>query len=324
MGDKNTILAIADCSHGGLTPIASELLTLARELADATDGTVWFMPFGVEASSLTNAAAAAGADMVANVPDAAQAGYQPEFFAAAAIAVADEADPDLVLLAHSPFGQDLAPRISFARGVRWAGGCVDVKRQRQGFACVRAEVGGKVMVTETAAEGAVATLRAKSVDVAPSDATRSAEVVEVPVGDFVESASIVFDHRHFDEGGAAAELEKAEIVVSGGLGLGGEAAFDKLQALATSLSGVLGASKQAVDRGWISADRQVGLTGTTVAPKLYLAIGISGAPQHMAGCQKSKAIVAINKDPDAPIFAYARYGIVGDWEEIVDALAGQL
>ncbi len=106
--------------------------------------------------------------------------------------------------------------------------------------------------------------------------------------------------------------------------MGSAAAFDKLQALARALGASLAGSKQAVDRGWISADRQVGITGTTVAPKLYLAVAVSGALQHMAGCQKSKVIVAINKDPEAPIFRFARFGVVANWEEMVPALLARL
>jgi electron transfer flavoprotein alpha subunit len=127
-----------------------------------------------------------------------------------------------------------------------------------------------------------------------------------------------------EDGGAAEELEQATMVVTGGLGMGSQKAFDKLGELAKVLGASLGGSKQAVDRGWIAASRQVGLTGTTVAPKVYFAIAVSGALQHMAGCQKSKIIVAINKDSEAPIFRFARYGLVANWEDVVPELLARL
>lgn len=324
MGAKRTVLAIADCSEGALTSSAREILSLSRLLAEALEGDVWFLPLGTSASAMAGEAGAAGADIVCGSEATARSGYHPEVFSAASLAAADASDPALVIMAHGSMGQDLAPRLSFALGARWAGGCIGVASNGEKFSCTRTEVGGKVIVTEDVPAGSVVTLRPKSVDLRAPEPARTAKIEEITTGIALDTPSILFVERRAESGGVAAELEKAEIIVSGGLGIGGEEAFVKLRKLSQALGGSVGASKQAVDRGWISPEYQVGLTGTTVAPKLYLAVGVSGAPQHMAGCQKSKTIVAINRDPEAPIFGYARYGIVGDWEEAVDELARQL
>ena len=323
--EKNiNILVVADSSQGGISSLAAELLSLARSLATDSNAQVCFLPFGVDAAILAEDAAAAGADILCTNPRASLSGYHPEEYANIALAAIKKTNPALVLLAHSPLGQDLAPRLAFHLGIRWAGGCVAVTTNDKGYFCTRTEVGGKLIVAENVDTPAVITLRPKSVDVMTPDVTRKVTLMAITGEDTTASPSITFVARKTEEGGAAAELEKAEVIISGGIGIGASEPFAKLQQVADALGGVVGASKLAVDRGWIEPDRQVGLTGTTVAPKLYIAVGISGAPQHMAGCQKSKVIVAINNDREAPIFSYAKYGLVGDWEEIVEALSEKL
>jgi electron transfer flavoprotein alpha subunit len=318
------VLVVADGSQGSLTGAGRELLALGRSIADGLEGSVAFLALGVEAAKVAHEAAAAGADRIYDVGDADRAGYHPELFAAVVLAACREWAPRIIVFSHAALGLDLAPRVAFGLGARWATNCVGVTVEAGALRCVRNEVGGKVQVVEAIDGQAVVTLRPKSVDVPPPQPARHAATVAIAAPVATAGDGIRFVERHQEEGGAAAELEQAEVIVTGGLGLGSREAFEKLQMLARALGGALGGSKLAVDRGWISADRQVGATGTTVAPKLYFAVALSGALQHMAGCQKSKIIVAINKDPEAPIFRFARYGVIANWEEVVPELVARL
>jgi electron transfer flavoprotein alpha subunit len=149
------------------------------------------------------------------------------------------------------------------------------------------------------------------------------QVVAFDVGDAIaEPAARLVEA--VPEERAGVRLENAQVVVAGGRGMGGPAAFEQLQALASLLNGAVGATRAACDAGWVDHTCQIGLTGRTVAPGLYIAVGISGASQHMAGCAGAKIIVAINRDPNASIFRGARYGVVGEWERVLPAFAAAL
>ena len=170
---------------------------------------------------------------------------------------------------------------------------------------------------------AVASLRPGTVDALEADPTRTGEVVAVDA----KIEATVVRTRSLERVEQAAEglrLEDARVIVSGGRGLGGPEPFEQLEALATLLGGAVGASRAACDAGWVPTSYQVGLTGKTVTPELYIAVGISGASQHMAGCANAKAIVAINKDAGANIFKDARFGVTGDWAKVLPAFTEQL
>ena len=324
MSTSTKVLVVSDASRGDLSGAGRELLALGRTLADALDGSVAFLAMGVNAAKLAQDAAAAGADCICDVAGAEQSGYHPELFAALILAACRQLGPRVILFSHAALGLDLAPRVAFGLGARWATNCVGVRVQEGVLHCLRNEVGGKVQALEAIDGQVVVTLRPKSVDISASQPARHAATVAIAAPAASSATSITFLARQQQDGGAAAELENAETIVTGGLGMGSAEAFGKLQALAGALGASLAGSKQAVDRGWISADRQVGATGTTVAPKLYVAVALSGALQHMAGCQKSKMIVAINTDPEAPIFRFARYGVVEKWEVLVPELLARL
>lgn len=318
------VLVIADCSGGNLSRMSRELLAQARALADPSGGRVGLLFFGVTAESLCKDAAAAGADSVYDCIEARIQGYQPDVFEAAALAAYGKATPRVILMAHGPLGVDLAPRLAFRLGVRWATQCIAVHVEGEEIVCRRNEIGGKIQAVESISGSAVVTLRPMSVDLPVAQGVRECSTIPIHPASATASPAILFVERKVADAGASRELEQADIIVTGGLGVGSPDGFESLRKLANALGGSLGASKQAVDRGWVPAERQVGLTGITVAPKLYLAVGVSGALQHMAGCQKSKTIVAINSDPDAPIFRFAQYGVVGKWEELVPELLSRL
>lgn len=324
MAIGRNVLVVCDASRGRLTASARELLTLARSLADALAGRVDLLALGAAAPRIVADAGAAGADRICAADGADRPGYHPEAFAAIALRACEAATPRIVLFAHDALGLDLAPRVAFGIGARWATNCIGIAVEGDALRCERTEVGGKLQVLEVIDGQAVATLRPKSIDARAPQSRRDARVLAVPAAPPHAAEGVVFVERRMEDGGAAQELEQATIVVTGGLGMGSPGAFAKLRELADALGASLAGSKQAVDRGWIPANRQVGLTGTTVAPKVYVAVAVSGALQHMAGCQKSRTIVAINSDPAAPIFRFARYGIVAKWEEVLPELLAQL
>jgi len=318
------VLVVADGARGTVTGATRELLAAACALASARGGSVDLLVLGTSASPLLGDAAAAGADRVFTADAATRAGYHPDAFAAVVDAACAASHPRAVLLSHGALGLDLAPRVAFRQGWRWATNCTAVSTEAGALVCQRSEVGGKVQVVEAIEGCAVLTLRPKSVEVPAPQTGRDVAVVALPAAVSAVSSGVEFVERQSVAGGAAEELEQASLVVTGGLGMGSPEAFDQLGLLARALGASLGGSKQAVDRGWVPPDRQVGLTGTTVAPRMYLAVAVSGALQHMAGCQKSKLIVAINNDASAPIFRFARYGVVGTWEEVVPELITRL
>jgi electron transfer flavoprotein alpha subunit len=274
---------------------------------------------------VAGAARAAGADRVYKVPGCEASGYHPENFAALALALCQAVTPRAVILPHGPLGSDLAPRLAFTLRAPWASGCAAATLEDDKIVCTRSQVGGKIAVQEEYSGALVVlTLRPKCVDPLPLADGPPSEIVELPPAPAVDGHRIVFQERVTRPVGVVEELEQAEVIVSGGRGIGSPEGFTQLEELAQALGGRLGASKQAVDHQWVHQERQIGMTGTTVAPRLYVAVAISGATQHLLGCRKSKVIVAVNKDPAAPIFQYAHYGIVGKWEEVVPELIKQV
>jgi electron transfer flavoprotein alpha subunit len=320
----NGVLVLADGGRQPLSTTTREMLALGRRLTAGPGGPVGLLVFGRAPAEVAVAAGAAGADRVYGMPGSDVGGYHPETFAALAAALCQAVTPRVVILPHGPLGLDLAPRLAFMLQAPWASGCAEATVEDDKIVCTRSQVGGKIVVQE-AYSGALVllTLRPKCVDAfSPADGP-PAEIVDVPVTSAPGEQRLVFQERITRPVGVVEELEQAEVIVSGGLGIGSPEGFTQLQELAHTLGGCLGASKKAVDREWVPRERQVGMTGTTVAPRLYMAVGISGATQHLLGCQKSKVIVAINKDAKAPIFQYAHYGIVGEWEEVVPELLKQ-
>ncbi len=233
--------------------------------------------------------------------------------------------PRWLLFPHTALARDLAPRLALRLAAGLASGCLSVRVDAGAERLVygRPVYGGKAVVefALTAGRPQIATVLPRSYRRAARDGGRRGEIIRLPGIDsrLPEPAA-----RVVSRGPAAASsgpgLADAEVVVAGGAGLGGAAGFRALEELARALGGAVGATKKAVDLGWVSPERQIGISGAMVAPGLYIAVGISGASQHLLGCNKAGKIVAINRDAEAAIFRHADYGLVGEWQEIVPSV----
>lgn len=320
----NGVLVIGELAGGAPVQATLEAIAAARALNAGTVGVALAGGPGA-ASAAAQAAIAHGADTVYTVEHEVLVNSQPDALVAAAEAVVKHVGPAIVLGARTLAGRDVLPRLAFRLGTALAADCAAVALDGQGrLLATRPVYGGNAEATVAClGTPAVASLRPKSVDALPADAARTGSVEAVDAGLSAGTVRV----RSLERVEAKAEgvrLEDARVVVSGGRGLAGPEPFAQLEALAGLLGGTVGASRAACDAGWIPSSHQVGLTGRTVTPEVYIAIGISGASQHMAGCSNAKAIVAINKDAGANIFKQARFGVSGDWRNVLPAFMEQL
>ena len=322
MADATGILVFDAAGEGQLSSTGQELLAAGRGLADTLGQELSIGLVGADAGEALQQAIAHGADRAYAVTNPALGEYHPDRYLAALAALAAEAAPGIILIARNNEGRELAPRLAFRLGVGLAQDCLEVAADAAtGRLLANRPVygGSAVAVVSCTQTPQIAAIRPKTYEPLAADAGRAGQVVAFPV----EIDPAVARTRVIDvvkEEAEGIKLEDARIVVSGGRGLGGPEPFAQLEELAGLLGGAVGASRAAVDSGWVPANYQVGLTGKTITPDLYITVAISGASQHMAGCSGAKAIVAINKDADANIFKEARYGVVGDWEKVVPAL----
>ncbi len=313
------VLVIGEMNGDALQSITGELLAAGRGIADVTGENVGVALLnggdaaGQEAISL-------GADNAYLVQDEVLAEMQLDAQVAALEKVCAEVQPSVVLIGRTLAGRDVGPRLAFRLGVGLAQDClqVDADANSGRVVAVRPVYGGNALakVTFPDANPQMVVMRAKAYEPLDADDSRVGEVSVIDPG---LDASVV-KARLVETVSQAAEgvrLEDANIVVGGGRGLGGPEPFDQLEDLARLLGGAVGASRAVCDAGWLDHSYQVGLTGKTIMPDLYITVGISGASQHMAGCSASKNIVAINRDVDANIFKSASFGVVGDWKSVL-------
>lgn len=236
----------------------------------------------------------------------------------AALAVCAQARPDLVLVAGDTVGREVAPRLAYRLGAALVTDCVALGAEDGAVVARRQVYGGRAVAAHVVRRRpAVLSVKPRALD-APGPAPTSGRVVDVAVT--IDSASLATRVIQVQVEQAELGLEDAQIVVGGGRGLGGPDGFALLQELAAALGGAIGSSRPPADAGWVPISWQIGQTGKTIRPALYIAVGISGATQHVAGMAGARTIVAINRDPEAPIFGVAHLGVVGDYREVVPAL----
>ena len=309
----NRIWVYAEALDGKVNPLTLELLTKARELGD----TVEAVYAGGDADAIAGVLGAHGASKIYATGDL--GGSLPGFPVASAIgkAVADGNGPDLVMLGTTYDGRDVAARLSVAVDKPVITNNVDIEVSGDDVILTEPVFGGTKLVKTkfTAGTPYIALFRPKSF-VAEGGAGGDAEIVSLEVP---EAGQAKVTNRHVEEA-TGPKLDEADVVVSGGRGLGEAEKYEMIEQLAKLLKAAPGASRAIVDAGWVPYSYQVGQTGKVVKPTVYIAAGISGATQHLVGMKGSKNIVAINKDPEAPIFSVADLGIVGDVHKVLPKL----
>lgn len=313
----STVWVVAEFDGDGASGATLELLTAAREVAE----TLSAVAFGPGAEGLADAVGAHGATRLLAVGDEAIVGA-PRAQAAALAALATAHAPDLILFSASYEGRDVAGRLQAITGTALMGNATGVVAPDR----ARTEILGGTLIVDVTLEGPtprIVLVKPRSVE-AMSSGGAAAEVErvipELPAG--LRDATVVARH---EEAHAGPSLDTAPVVISGGRGLGGPEAFAMLDDLAAAIGGAaVGATRAAVDAGWVPYAYQIGQTGKTVTPEVYLAAGVSGALQHIVGMKKSKRIVAINKDPEAPLMKMADLGVIGDVATVVPALTEEI
>ncbi len=310
------ILVFIEERQGSVKKGSLEALSAGRRLANEVGGPVIALCVGSADAKLGEV----GADKVLVAKSDALNSYSAIGYAATLVQAAAQVQPRIILASGTSMGRDFLPRAAARMKVGLAQDCTEMKIAGGELECVRPIYAGKALATVRLPRvPAMVTLRPNVFPLVEANPGSSAEISEfVPqIDPAVIRAKVVSVEA---SAGQKIELTEANIIVSGGRGVKGPEYFPLIQALADALGGAMGASRAAVDAGWIDHQHQVGQTGKTVSPSLYIACGISGAIQHLAGMSSSKYVVAINKDPEAPIFKLADYGIVGDLFQVVPAL----
>ena len=307
--------------------VGIELLTPGKMMAGKQGGALVAVVIGSKVDEAVKAASEHGADKVIVVDGPEYAHYTTDAYAIALCTLVEKYGPTSMLIGATNNGRDLGPRVSCRLHTGLTADCtaLDVDEESGNVAWTRPAFGGNLMATILCPDHRpqIGTVRPgvfKKSDAGEAKAEIIKEDIHVDAKDIRTQVLELIK----EAGGENVDLEGAEVIVSGGRGVGGPEGFEPVKALADVLGGVVGASRAAVDAGWIAHAHQVGQTGKTVGPKLYIACGISGAIQHLAGMSGSDCIVAINKDPEAPIFDVADYGVVGNLFEVLPVLTEEI
>jgi electron transfer flavoprotein alpha subunit len=327
MDTHKGVLVCGEIAGQKLAPITIELLGIGRKLANELGEDLSVLLMGSKTSGLGQDAIAYGADKVYAVEDSLLDNYNSDAYTLVTANLCRKVLPSIMLLGHTDVGCDLAPRLNGRLGGGLAMDCLalSIDPATKFLISTRPVYGGNAhaaMVTKSA-RPQMATLRPKTVPPAERNDGRQGQViiVEDKIDPSVVKVKVVERIKEEVEG---VKLEEAEVVVSGGRGIGSAQNFTMVRELARVLGGAVGATRPVCDEGWTPAALQVGQSGKVVSPKLYIAVGISGAMAHITGCLGSKYIVAINKDKDANIFNVAHFGIVADYKEVLPALTAKI
>jgi electron transfer flavoprotein alpha subunit len=312
------VLVLAETTDTGVRKPTLELLTAARRLGEPSA-----VVFGAPSEAVVAALAEYGATRVYAVTAPEATAYLSVPKAEAMVELATRVSPVAVLVSSGPEGKDVAARVAVRLGAGIVTDAVDVQPDGDAVVVTQSVVSGRFLARTKVRRGpAVVTVRPNSIGADPAPATPEVETVDVALSDQATLAAITSTAPKAGTG--RPDLTEAAMVVSGGRGVGSAEGFAVVEALADALGAAVGASRTVTDAGWAAHEIQVGQTGKTIAPQLYVAAGISGAIQHRAGMQSSKTIVAVNKDPKAPIFAIADLGIIGDLHTVLPALTDEV
>ena len=312
------ILAFTESVDGKFKNVSFETIATARKLADAGGGSVVAAVMGAGVSGIAAETAAYGADRILVVEHDGLADGLIDAAVQAAAKLVETVDPAVVLIGATALGRDIAARLSARLGAPLAMDGVEVKSDAGAVVVTRPMYGGKVLAdVRLSGAPAIVAIRPRAMEATAAQGKGAVETVAVDL----DASALTLVEKQMETG--KIELTEADVVVTGGRGMGGED-YCVVEALAKILEGAVGASRSAVDEGWRPVSDQVGQTGKVVAPNLYVACGVSGAIQHLAGMASSRVVVAVNKDPEAPIFNKCDYGIVGDLFEVVPAITAEV
>lgn len=321
------IMVVAEKTNDGLARVSLELLGRARELADALGARVSAALLGDNRQPLAEMLIAYGADTVYLADDPALAVYRTAPYARILADLINSKRPEIVLFGATALGRDLAPRLA-ARlrvGLITDALSLELDEAERLLLATKAQYEGRLLVTLACpkAKPQMVTVKPGVLRLPPADTCREGAIETISVA--LEEGDLNVQVGPLQAvGEKPVNLEAARVIVSGGRGLGGPEGFALLRQLAQALGGQIGASRGAVEAGWIGKEHWVGIMGHHVSPDLYIACGISGASQHRLGMKGSRCVVVINTDPQAPFFRYADYGLVGDYRQIIPALLKEL
>ena len=325
--ENNNVWVFAEQNGGQIVPVVFEILTEARTIAEKLGVGLSAVLMGHEIADQAEALLAYGAQTVYVCDAPVFKEYTTAAVTQQLAVLIGQYAPAVLFIGATHNGRDLGPRLASRLNTGLTADCtsLDVDLEKGDLLMTRPAFGGNLMATIVCPSHRpqMATVRPGVFKAIPATPPSNAQVVTVPPQILPEACRTEV-LRIVKEKSGEEDIARANIIVAGGRGLGSAAGFDLLQQLADCLGGTVAASRAAVDAGWISSARQVGQTGKTVQPELYIACGISGAIQHLIGMNKSRTIVAINKDPNAPIFKIAHYGIVGDLYQVIPAMIEQL
>ena len=323
--DYKDVLVFAEQKDGKVVSVSYELLGAGKRLSSELGTKLLAVLLGAgetEARELIKW----GADKVIVCSDPSLKVFNDDTYSEMLARIINEHKPSIVLAGATPVGRSFIPRVAAKLRTGLTADCtsLEIDRETKHLLQVRPAFGGNIMATILCPNyrPQMATVRPRVMKKGEYNADRTGEIIHVSLDDIKSRTKVIEFVKEVSE--VSVNLHEAEIIVAAGRGIGGEKGYKLLQELAEALGGSVGASRAAVDEGWVPYSHQVGQTGKTVNPKIYIACGISGAVQHLVGMQSSDIIIAINKNPEAPIFNVATYGIVGDLFEIVPLLTRKI
>jgi electron transfer flavoprotein alpha subunit len=318
------IFVLAEHRQGAIRDITYEMLTKAREIAEKTGAELNAIILGNNVKEQAKSIAEYAKNVLL-VQDAKLENFNSEAYKRTISKLITEHKPSLVLMGHTSYGIELAPRLAAALGIPLATDCIDIALEGETLSVTRQMYGGKVNVKATARKAStyIATIRQATFTPKKPEPPTNGQITDYPSPLTEEIAEKHFIQYILPPPGGV-DITAAEKLVGVGRGIKDQTNIPALEDLAKTLGAVLSCSRPIVDKGWLPSDRQVGSSGKTVKPKLYLAMGISGAFQHILGMKSSDLIIAVNKDPKAPIFSFADYGIVEDLFKIVPSLKNKI